>query len=312
MQANYVFHYPFEATPVFLLDLGKTVAPNTLSTQERNSYSLAGRGGAQPQHRGLLGDLRAPARLSDARRELHQLPQDARAAGVQDGLIHCCAEHSQYDPARGAQVLSGPAKQPLCAVLLAHDAKADTLTAYATLGGELFDEFFRKYEMKLSLDVAPRRRTPWPGRASCGSWSASARTRSNAECRGCRAHPDLPRGFARPVGRGERRSPNRDSPQSFASRSSAASQRLVLLREAEAHHPLVEAVAVERRQRNRRHADLAGEPLAELVFASASLTAEYVHALEVGAFAGQQLEAGARQAFAEQVALALVEGRQLR
>src|SRR4029450_3782380 len=78
--------------------------------------------------------------------------------GVQDGLIHCCAEHSQYDPARGAEVLSGPAKQPLCAVLLTHDANADTLTAYATLGGELFDEFFRKYEMKLSLDVGPMAR----------------------------------------------------------------------------------------------------------------------------------------------------------
>ena len=44
----------------------------------------------------------------------------------------------------------------LCAVLLAHEPKADTLTAYATLGGELFDEFFRKYEMKLSLDVGPK------------------------------------------------------------------------------------------------------------------------------------------------------------
>ena len=41
-QTNYVFHYPFEATPVFLLDLVKPVAPNTLSTRERNSYSWPG------------------------------------------------------------------------------------------------------------------------------------------------------------------------------------------------------------------------------------------------------------------------------
>ena len=53
-------------------------------------------------------------------------------------------------------MLSGPATQPLCAVLLSHDPKADTLTAYATLGGELFDDFFRKYAMKLSLDVGPK------------------------------------------------------------------------------------------------------------------------------------------------------------
>jgi arsenite oxidase small subunit len=84
---------------------------------------------------------------------------------VQDELIHCCADHSQYDPAKGAEVLSGPAPQPLCAVLLDHDRKADSLTAYATLGGELFDEFFRKYEMKLSLEVGPKAKNFVTGQA---------------------------------------------------------------------------------------------------------------------------------------------------
>ncbi len=155
-QTNYVFHYPFEATPVFLLDLGKAVAPTTLSTQDRSSYSWPGGVG---RNRSVVAFSAICA---------HQLVYPTRDVsfisfrrtraqrGVQDGLIHCCAEHSQYDPARGAEVLSGPAKQPLCAVLLTHDPKADTLTAYATLGGELFDEFFRKYEMKLSLDVGPK------------------------------------------------------------------------------------------------------------------------------------------------------------
>ena len=35
-----------------------------------------------------------------------------------------------------------------------------------TLGGELFDEFFRKYEMKLSLEVGPEgERTRWTAQA---------------------------------------------------------------------------------------------------------------------------------------------------
>jgi hypothetical protein len=71
-------------------------------------------------------------------------------------LIHCCAEHSQYDPARGAQVMSGPAPQPLATILLAYDPKHDTLTAHGTLGNELFDDFFRKYQAKLSLDVGSK------------------------------------------------------------------------------------------------------------------------------------------------------------
>jgi arsenite oxidase small subunit len=165
VQANYVFHYPFEATPVFLLDLGKAVAPNTLSTQDRNAYSWPG------------GVGRSRSIVAFSAICAHQLVYPTRDVsfisfrktraqrGVQDGLIHCCAEHSQYDPARGAEVLSGPAKQPLCAVLLSHDPKADTLTAYATLGGEMFDEFFRKYEMKLSLDVGPKAKNAVAGQS---------------------------------------------------------------------------------------------------------------------------------------------------
>jgi arsenite oxidase small subunit len=155
-QVNYVFNYPFEATPVFLLDLGKPLSPTTLSTQDRQSYSWPGGVG---RNRSIVAYSAICAhQLVYPTRDVSFISfRKTRAQrGVQDGLIHCCAEHSQYDPARGAQVLSGPARQPLCAVLLAHDPQADTITAYGTLGGELFDEFFRKYEMKLSLDVGPK------------------------------------------------------------------------------------------------------------------------------------------------------------
>jgi Rieske Fe-S protein len=162
-QTNYVFHYPFVATPVFLLDLGKPVAPHALSTQERNAYSWPGGVG---RNRSIVAFSAICAhQLVYPTRDVSFISfRKTRAQrGVQDGLIHCCAENSQYDPARGAEVLAGPARQPLCAVLLVHDPKADTLTAHATLGGELFDEFFRKYDMKLSLDVGPKARSPVNG-----------------------------------------------------------------------------------------------------------------------------------------------------
>ena len=50
-------------------------------------------------------------------------------------------------------------------MLLSHDPKADTLTAYATLGGELFDDFFRKYEMKLSLEVGAKAKSAVKGQS---------------------------------------------------------------------------------------------------------------------------------------------------
>jgi arsenite oxidase small subunit len=155
---NYVFHYPFEATPVFLLHLGKPAAPQSLSTRDRDGYAWPGGVGAQ---RSIVAYSAICAhQLVYPTKEVSFISfRKTRAQrGVQDELIHCCADHSQYDPARGAQVLSGPATQPLCAVLLSHDPKADTLTAYATLGGELFDDFFKKYEMKLSLEVGAKAR----------------------------------------------------------------------------------------------------------------------------------------------------------
>ncbi len=48
---------------------------------------------------------------------------------------------------------------------LSHDRNADTLTAYATLGGELFDDFFKKYEMKLSLEVGIKAKNRVAGQA---------------------------------------------------------------------------------------------------------------------------------------------------
>jgi arsenite oxidase small subunit len=165
VQTNYVFDYPFEATPVFLLDLGKPALPQSLSTRNRDAYAWPGGVGAG---RSIVAYCAICAhQLVYPTHEVSFISfRKTRAQrGVQDELIHCCADHSQYDPAKGAQVLSGPAPQPLCAVLLDHDRNADTLTAYATLGGELFEDFFRKYEMKLSLEVGPKAKNAVSGQS---------------------------------------------------------------------------------------------------------------------------------------------------
>jgi hypothetical protein len=67
-------------------------------------------------------------------------------------VIHCCSEHSQYDPAEGGRVVAGPAPQPLAAILLEHDERSDEIHAVGTLGGEMFSEFFDKYAFRLQLE----------------------------------------------------------------------------------------------------------------------------------------------------------------
>jgi arsenite oxidase small subunit len=169
-QVNYVFHYPFEATPVFLLDLGKPAQPVALRTRDRQAYQWPG--GVGPRRSLVAFSAICAHKLVYPTKELSFISFRKGAAlnpqtpSKGNDLIHCCADHSQYDPARGAQVLGGPAEQPLCAVLLEHDLKADTLTATGTLGGELFNEFFQKYEMKLSLEVGPRARQQVAGRST--------------------------------------------------------------------------------------------------------------------------------------------------
>ncbi|TMG83333.1 MAG: Rieske 2Fe-2S domain-containing protein [Betaproteobacteria bacterium] len=78
--------------------------------------------------------------------------QPSRSPTSDGNVIHCCADHSVYDPAAGARVVSGPAPQPLAAILLDYDPERDELSALGTVGAEQFDAFFRKYNFKLALD----------------------------------------------------------------------------------------------------------------------------------------------------------------
>ena len=92
-------------------------------------------------------------KLAYPTREVSFIRYQAEPSATADNrVIHCCADHSVYDPASGARVLSGPAPQPLAAILLEYDAPTDGLAAVGTLGAEQFDAFFAKYEFKLALD----------------------------------------------------------------------------------------------------------------------------------------------------------------
>lgn len=156
---NYIFHYPFLATPCFLLDLGETSSTQRLHTENGATYR-------SPDGVGMQRSIVAFSAIC-AHKMTHPAPEVSFISYRRDeatfenrdheqerrsGVIYCCSEKSVYDPTHGAAVLGGPAPQPLAAVVLEYDAEHDTLAAVGTRGGEMFDLFFEKFGFRLALE----------------------------------------------------------------------------------------------------------------------------------------------------------------
>jgi Rieske Fe-S protein len=149
---NFIFHYPFAATPCFLLNLDKAVKPSQLKTVAGQAYEWNGGVGAK---RSVVAYSAICAhRLSYPTKDISFISFRAEksARNRVANVIHCCSEHSQYDPAEGARVVAGPAPQPLAAILLEWNSSTDEIHAVGTLGGEMFNEFFEKYAFRLQLE----------------------------------------------------------------------------------------------------------------------------------------------------------------
>jgi Rieske Fe-S protein len=177
---NLIFHYPFSTTPCFLLKLARPVkASSRLTTADKRGYEW--KGGVGPNRAIVAYSAICAHQLAYPTREISFISYrtEKSARNRLANVIHCCAEHSQYDPADGARVLAGPAPQPLAAILLEHDPGGDGLAAVGTLGGEMFNEFFAKYERRLAMEgTAPR----VPVAASCTVIELESYCRQQVKC----------------------------------------------------------------------------------------------------------------------------------
>lgn len=156
----FVFHYPYVTTPCFLLNLGHALEPGqVLQTSSSGIYTW--QGGAGPDKSIVAFSAICAHKLSYPTRTISFLnyrPEKIRFVGADEvekersQLIYCCSERSAYDPARGAEVIGGPANQPLAAVELEYDMEQDQYYAVGTRGGELYNLFFEKFGFRLALD----------------------------------------------------------------------------------------------------------------------------------------------------------------
>jgi arsenite oxidase small subunit len=150
---NLIFHYPYASTPCFLLNLGRPAKANTpLKTADNRPYVWNGGVGAQGSI--VAYSAICAHKLTYPTKDISFISfrPERSARNRHANVIHCCSEHSQYDPAEGGRVVAGPAPQPLAAILLDYDRGTDEVYAVGTLGGEMFNDFFEKYAFKLQIE----------------------------------------------------------------------------------------------------------------------------------------------------------------
>lgn len=158
---NYLFDYPYSSTPCFLLRLDRPVAAGVeLRTEAGRAYRWEG--GIGPGKNVVAYSAICAHKLTYPTRQVSFIGYRSEPSPVapKGKVITCCSDRSVYDPAAGARVVSGPAPQPLCTILLEHDPGADEVWAVGTFGGEMFAEFFRRFDFRLQLERGPRARAP--------------------------------------------------------------------------------------------------------------------------------------------------------
>jgi len=156
---TYIFHYPYESTPCFLIDVGQAVDAGTvLQTEDGSTYRWPG--GIGPKRSIVAFSAICAHRMSHPVREVTFINYRHKPVAFRNSaderversnVIYCCSEMSVYDPLQGGRVLGGPAKQPLAAILL-ESSSDGVLFATGTLGGEMFQRFFREFGSRLMLE----------------------------------------------------------------------------------------------------------------------------------------------------------------
>jgi Rieske Fe-S protein len=161
---NYVFEYPYTATPCFLLRLTRPAA-SVIDLRTESGQAYRWEGGVGQDKAVVAYSAICDHKMTYPTKQVSFIAyRDAPSPVAGPGrVITCCSDRSVYDPAAGARVVSGPAPQPLASILLEHDPKGDEIFAVGTFGGEMFAEFFRKYDFRLQLEMGPRARSEVEG-----------------------------------------------------------------------------------------------------------------------------------------------------
>ncbi len=159
-ETNYVFNYPYVATPCIILDLEDTTAKDVkLKSEDGEEYIWKG---------GIGKDRTIVAYSAICSHQLaHPTPDDSFLQYVQKdkktmacshgGVMVCSSHLSSFEAKEGCKNISGPAAQPLASIVL-EVAEDDTIYAVGVLGPDKFHEYFRAYRPEFKRYYGGRRK----------------------------------------------------------------------------------------------------------------------------------------------------------
>ena len=143
----YIFYYPLDNDPNFLLRLGDT-ANNDVRVSPYN-VSIPATGGTfrSPGGVGPYGSIVSFSaicqHLGCVPPIIHYYKGGTAIPGhtgltSPTGFIHCNCHGSTYDPAKGAEVITGPTAKPLPNVVIDHDPSTDTYRVRSMVGPTIY------------------------------------------------------------------------------------------------------------------------------------------------------------------------------
>jgi Rieske Fe-S protein len=161
---GYVFDYPYSATPCFLIRLDHA-APGGIDLKTESGGVYRWEGGIGAGKSVVAYSAICAHKMTYPTKQVSFIgyrnePSPVAPSGK---VITCCSDRSVYDPSAGARVVSGPAPQPLATILLEQDPKTEDVWAVGTFGGEMFDQFFQKYDFRLQLEMGNRAKSQVEG-----------------------------------------------------------------------------------------------------------------------------------------------------
>ena len=157
-EENYIFNYPYAATPAIMVDLLEPTEKDIkLKAEDGTEYVYKGGAGSKGTIVAYSAICQHQLTYPQKSMSMFQyVPSTGKTLAYEKPGVFVCSSHlAAYDPRQGGKNVSGPANQGLAAIVLEVDAD-DNIWAVAVLGPDKFQEFFDAFKQELKAEYGRR------------------------------------------------------------------------------------------------------------------------------------------------------------